>query len=144
LTKLTESFRAGRTINPKTFLGFFGTVLGFLFVACVSSSTALAVSNTRTELIPWILGFAGLIFVVLVGGVFVVMLVNPSKVMLTQVSASEFVDIQRATTLGDSTTGKRLAIPAAETVLMLEANVNTFGDVSIDNQNPVADGGSDK
>jgi hypothetical protein len=104
-----EAIRARRTSNPKTVLGFYATVLGLLLSACVGAAFVLAETKTATYLIPWVLGFGALVFVMLVAGVFVITLTDPSKLMLGQITGSEYVAIHQAV-LGDSLTGERLEV----------------------------------
>jgi hypothetical protein len=94
------------TENPRTVLGFFATVLGLILAADIAAVATLAYADVKTGLIPWLLGFAGVVFVALVGAVLVIALVDPSKLMLGRVTGSEYAEIQRLT-LGDSRAGER-------------------------------------
>jgi hypothetical protein len=69
--------------------------------------TVLATTKTALHLIPWLLAFVGLIVLLLLGGVFAVTLSNPSKLMLGQVSGTEYAEIHRAV-IGDSLSGKKV------------------------------------
>jgi hypothetical protein len=101
-----------KTINPKTVLGFYATVLGLVLATTVGLVGVLAVNNVATYLIPWLLGFSGFVFVALIAGVFIVSLKDPSKLMLTQVTGMEYAQIQTLI-LGDSSTGDRLEVVSA-------------------------------
>jgi hypothetical protein len=58
-----------------------------------------------TNLIPWVLIIAFGFLVLLVGVVILVMLRDPSRLMLGQITGSEFVQVQRML-LGDSVRGE--------------------------------------
>jgi hypothetical protein len=104
-------------------LGFYATVLGLMLTAAVAAVGVLAATDTSTNLIPWLLGFAGAVVVLLLLGVFIVTLVDPSHLMLGQISGSEYVEIQRAT-LGDSTRGEhQVAIIGEEVQTSISAVV---------------------
>jgi hypothetical protein len=84
-----------RSQNPKTILAFYATVLGLTLTADVAVVAVLASTDVLTGLIPWLLGFAGLMSLALMVAVFVIALKDPSKLMLGQVSGTEYVEIQR-------------------------------------------------
>jgi hypothetical protein len=113
MAKTLESFRSSKTYNPKTFLAYFATLFGLVLVGATTLCGVLAWTGTAVWLIPFVFGFVGLVTLFVLVGIFVVMLVDPSKVMLTQVSGTEYVEIQRAT-LGDSSSGTRLEVVDAE------------------------------
>lgn len=115
-----EAIKSSRTFRPKTFLAFYATILGIVLAACLSSTAMLAITKTAVELIPLILCFAAVMVLLLVGGVFAVMLINPSKVMLTQVSGTEYVEIQRAV-LGDSRSGKEPPSPVSNESMAMKS-----------------------
>ena len=89
--------------NPKTVLGFYGTALGIVDFACVAASVGLGETRTDTWLIPLILGFAALFTVALIVAVFIVNLRDPSRLMLGEVRAAEFIQLHAR--LGDSLAG---------------------------------------
>lgn len=107
VSELTRAFQRRQTINPRTVLGFYATVLGLLLTACVAGVAVLATTKTSTYLIPWLLGFAALMVLLLLGGVFLVTLNDPTKLMLGQISGMEYAEIRRAV-IGDSVTGERV------------------------------------
>ena len=111
--QITNAFRSRQTINPKTVLGFYATVLGLLLTATVGAVGILAQTGTRTDLIPWLLTFGAVFLVLLILGVFVVTLIDPSKLMLTQVTGSEYAAIQHRAIIGDSTVGELVGLPEA-------------------------------
>jgi hypothetical protein len=113
LTQITNAVRSRQSINPRTVLGFYATVLGILATAAVTGAAVLASADRETWLIPWLFGFSGAVLLLLLIGVFIVTLIDPSKLMLTQVSGTEYAAIQQQVVLGDSTSGERLVLEAA-------------------------------
>lgn len=107
---MTQAVRGRQTINPRTVLGFYATVLGLMLTGTVAAVGVLASTKTYTTLIPWLLGFAGIMLFLLLSGVFIITLINPSHLMLGQITGTEFAEIQRTTTLGDSTHGERVVL----------------------------------
>jgi hypothetical protein len=116
IKEAVRAVRSRQTINPRTVLGFYATVLGLLLAAVVSAVGVLAATDTSTNLIPWLLGFAGSVVFLLLVGVFIVTLVDPSHLMLGQITGSEYVEIRRAT-LGDSTRGEHVVTIVGEDLL---------------------------
>ncbi len=108
VTELSRAMQSRRTENPKTVLAFFATVLGLVLTAVVAAAAVLAGKESLSHLVPWVLGFGGLASVALVGGVLTLAVLDPSKLMLGQVTGTEYAEIQRVT-LGDSRTGERTA-----------------------------------
>ena len=132
MSNILENFRASRTVNPKTFLAFYATVLGLLLLGASTLCGVLAWSRVQTWLIPWLLVFVGCVAIFLIVGIFVVMLISPAKVMLTQVTATEFVEIQRAT-LGDSRSGKgSAALTTAHYLEVAVAEPDDSGEITSD------------
>src|SRR5947209_7890988 len=95
-----------QTSNPKTVLAFYAVIVGILESAALGAIWVLAWSHTMTWLIPWILGTAILSFVLVVGAVLVINMVDPSKLMLGQITGHEYAAIH-GMRLGDSLTGER-------------------------------------
>ena len=114
--ELTRAVRSRQAVNPRTVLGFYATVIGLVLVASALIVAALITSDEYGWLIPWILIFAGVLVVALVVGVFAVSLSDPSRLMLTQVTGSEYAEIQRFVVLGSSATGERLVPTTKERV----------------------------
>ena len=102
-----QSMFSRKRDSPKNILGFFGTLLAIWVVGSCTAIIALAKSRTETRMIPWIWGFAALFLLIMYISVFVVMLKNTSKLMLGNVTGSEFIAIQRNIKLGDSESGLR-------------------------------------
>ena len=107
-----------QTSSPRTVLGFYATVIGILVSACVAAAGVLAKTGTATDLIPWVLGFGGLVLLLVLVGVFIVTLIDPSKLMLGHVTGSEYAEIHRVA-LGDSGAGEKLEIVAVLTKALL-------------------------
>lgn len=112
-TQLINAVRSRQTINPKTVLGFYATILGIMLTATIVIVSVLAKTGKQLNLIPWLLAFSGMVFVLLVAGVFIITLVDPSKLMLTQVTGTEYAAIQHQVILGDSSAGERVELVAA-------------------------------
>lgn len=129
---MLERMVAARTQNPKTVLGFFATVMAIVLAGCTSLCLILGSNPGTVFCVPWVLGLSGAIILGLLVTVIVVMIANPAKLMLTGVSGTEFVEIQR--TLGDSLTGRQVrAVPmgAGRTPIVIPNGpelVNTNGD----------------
>jgi hypothetical protein len=105
-TEMVKAVQSRHTINPKTVLGFYATVVGALLSASVAAIAFMADSERWGRFIPWILLFDAIVVLGLLIGVFIVTLIDPSKLMLTQVSGTEYAAIQRRVILGDSTSGE--------------------------------------
>jgi hypothetical protein len=107
ITELSNAVRSRQVSNPRTVLGFYATVLAILLSGDIAAVAVLASSHVNTFLIPWLLGFAGFIVFMLLAGVFVVTLIDPSKLMLGQITGTEYAQIHRVV-LGDSDSGQRI------------------------------------
>jgi hypothetical protein len=139
ITQITDTIKGRQTINPKTVLGFYATVLGILLAGGVSATGFLATTDTATWLLPWILGFCAGVFVLLLVGVFAITLIDPSKLMLSQVSGTEYAAIQQRVILGDSTSGERVeiispepaALPTVEVIAVSNHSERTSGNGAV-------------
>src|ERR1700678_2325646 len=107
IAELSNAIRSRQISNPKTVLGFYATVLAILLSGDVGAIAVLATTRVSTFLIPWLLGFAGLNVFMLLAGVFIITLIDPSKLMLGQITGTEYAQIHRVM-LGDSDSGQRL------------------------------------
>jgi hypothetical protein len=107
LVDVVNAIRTRQTTQPKTVLGFFWSSLALILGLCVTAVLILAKTNTMTNLIPFILGFGGVVFVLVLAGVFIVMLADPTKLMLGQVSGTEYFEGHRIR-LGDSERGEHV------------------------------------
>lgn len=91
---VTQGIRHRRNESPRTVLAFAATVLGLALAGDVGAVGVLAGTGVSTYLIPWLLGFAALLVVALLVTVFLIALRDPSKLMLGQVTGTEYVKIQ--------------------------------------------------
>lgn len=105
VAETAESLTTARFRSPKTILGFFAASLGILATATVVLVAILAKTAELHSLLVPVLCVSGGVFLLLVGGVFVTMLVDPTLLMLGEVSGDVFVRL-RQMKLGDSTRGE--------------------------------------
>ncbi|WP_431835922.1 hypothetical protein [Cellulomonas sp. Y8] len=110
--QLFQSFGSRQTSNPKTVLAFYATIFGITIVGMTGLVMVLATTKTATGLIPWILGVGTAGASLLVLGVYRLNSKDPAKLMLGQITGSEYASIQ-SVTLGDSSRGERVATVAA-------------------------------
>lgn len=89
-------------------MAFFATVIALMLAGAIGLVVASDHAGTQGA-IPWILGFVGLVFLLIVGGIFAVMLRDPSKLMLGQITGEEYAQIRRMT-LGDSRSGEQVVV----------------------------------
>jgi hypothetical protein len=124
--------------SPRTVLGFYAGVLVILDSASLLAIGVLAETHTMAWLIPWILGFGAVVFVGLIGGVFTINIIDPGKLMLGQISGTEYVAMHKIP-LGDSLAGERetvviqeemrvLSEPLIEALPLLEDQRESFSD----------------
>ena len=91
-----QFMRIGRLTRPKTVLGFFGAV----FIALVAGSV-IAISlflhhpNLETY-IPYILGFDGIVAIILIIGVLVTITKDPARLMLSEITSQNAVALRGA------------------------------------------------
>lgn len=107
---VTNGVRHRRTENPRTILAFYATVLGLVLAAIVGAVVALASTRIYVEAIPWLLVFGGALALLMLVGVFVVAHRDPSKLMLGQVTGTEYVEIQRLTVASNQSAGDVLPV----------------------------------
>jgi len=72
---------------------------------CVAGLAVLAGHSNVAYLVPYVLGFGAFVFIVLLAAVVILNFKYPEKLMLGNVTGSEYVEIQHAT-LGDSRSGE--------------------------------------
>ena len=85
-------------------LGFYAGVLAIIEVGCIAAIAVLASTDSLRYLVPYVLAFAAFLVVVLIGIVVAINLIDPTKLQLSPVTGSEFIEYQRMT-LGDSKSG---------------------------------------
>jgi hypothetical protein len=78
MLQVLETMRGGSRSGPKTVLGFFNIVLAILTSGAVAATGILAGEKSLHYLIPYTLAAAFGFFVLLVAGIFLVMLRNPT------------------------------------------------------------------
>ena len=109
-----ESVRTVRGRSPKTILGFFGTAIAILVGGFVGFVWATTQNSDLAGALPWVGGFVGVVVVSLLGTTIVALFLDPSRLLLTNVSATDYVHIQREIRVGDSDSGER-AVAASRT-----------------------------
>lgn len=95
------------TVNPRTVLGFYATIISVVFAGVLASVTTLAINDVATWLIPWILGVGFMIVISVIGVVAFINIKKPANLMLGQISGREYAEISRVT-LGDDQSGERV------------------------------------
>ncbi|MBU2696213.1 hypothetical protein [Pimelobacter sp. 30-1] len=101
----TRSVLSRSTESPRTILAFHAVVIGLILSFTVGVTTTLAVSGAAVWMIPWVVGVGFLGGVGYAAAVFLVAKDDPSKLMLGQVTGTEYAEIQRVV-LGDSSSGE--------------------------------------
>ena len=104
--QITNAFRSRQTISPRSVLGYFATVLASLLTASIPAIAILASHEDWSYLIPWILIFDAAVVLLLIAGPFIVAMIDPSKLMLTHVTGTEYAVIQQGSLVGDSRMGE--------------------------------------
>lgn len=103
----------GRLIPRRiTVLGFCLVVIVALVFAC--SPVIAALDGDEKRLVPWVLGFVGVVIVAIIGIVlFVALFRNPMRLQLQPVTAGDYVEHERIKgTLGDNVRGPHQIIDA--------------------------------
>lgn len=104
MANLIKRSGQGEYAAPKTVLGFYGAVLAILEAGVIGTLAVLATNKSLHYLIPWVCGFGALILMALIVVVVAMNIRDPSKLQLGQVTAREYIEVQRMT-LGDSIAG---------------------------------------
>jgi hypothetical protein len=107
MLKLAQGTKSGEYSSPKTVLGFCAIVLGIVATACVAATSVLAWHEATDQYALLPLGFFALFTVAMFAAVWWVLLKDPTKLQLGQMTGREFIDYQKLT-LGDSTTGDQI------------------------------------
>jgi len=108
--EFTRAMARRQTVNPRTVLGFYATVLLIVVSVICTLTTILATTQTATWLIPWILGFGGLLIVATLAGTFYINIKLPANLMLGQITGTEYAEISRQIILGNDTQGERTVV----------------------------------
>lgn len=124
MSQVWESIRAVRGKNPKTVLGFLWGVGALAVAAFMGYAWACAANAALLPGLVFVGVVCALIVVAVLAVTVVAMFVDPSRLLLTTVEASDYVDIQRMLRLGDSSTGER-TVPTIEDVETLRVVENS-------------------
>jgi hypothetical protein len=92
-------------------LGFYWAVIAAALSATAAAIAAMAPQAKLKDVIVGILCFDGAIILIVLTGIFVLTLVDPTKLMLAQISGEEYI-ANRKLTMGDSNAGEHLVRPA--------------------------------
>lgn len=117
LPKLIQQLAQAATSGPKTVLGFCALALGIIVTGSVAGIAVLARYTELHHHIGQILVVDLVFSACLIGAVLLIALLDPMKLMLGQVGGDEYI-AHRRLTLGDSTSGERVA----NVVVALEPN----------------------
>lgn len=112
IQRAVESIRNRESTTPRTILGFLLGMYGVFITASATVVLGMAASNYE-GLIPWVLAFAAVFTVGLVVAVITIAWKDPSRLMLGQVTATEYAAIKRLH-LGDDRMGEREAVIAPD------------------------------
>lgn len=104
LGELSSAIRSRTSTNPRTVLAFLGTVLVAVSFAGVAAVGLLAGEPSTRWLVAWVLGALFLLVVAVLGIVLGIAWRDPSRLMLGQVTGTEYAEIRRVQ-LGDTVTG---------------------------------------
>jgi hypothetical protein len=104
--------------GPRTVLGFCVAVFGIVVAGSFAVVIPLARYGDLRYLIGWILGFDGALTVLMLATVFLIVWKDPMRLMLGQITGSEFIQHRRLV-MGDSTAGEE-----PETILVQLPKVN--------------------
>jgi hypothetical protein len=108
--------QTGQYSAPQTVLGFYALVLVILELGLVGVLVVLATSDSLHFLIPWVLGFAGIALISLLGVVVTMNVRDPTKLQLGEVKGKDFLEHQQITR-GDSIAGEYVeSVPGAATI----------------------------
>jgi choline-glycine betaine transporter len=135
MTEVLHAIRQRRTSQPRTVLSFFWGVLALLVFGC-SALVGVLAKTDAAWLIPWVLLFAAIVFVVILLVVVIAMLRDPSKLMLGELRGTEYLRVQTAR-LGDSTRGDTLVVVEQTTT---SENVSVTPDDNAVGKSPEGDG----
>jgi hypothetical protein len=103
-----RAVRASQQVRPNNVLSFYVIVLLVIEGACALALGFLGGREPLHYLVPYVLGFAAISFLGILVTVIVLTVKFPEKLMLGEVSGTEYVEIQQAT-LGDSRSGEFMA-----------------------------------
>ncbi|MGB2710663.1 MAG: hypothetical protein WBC33_04040 [Conexibacter sp.] len=109
IRELTQTIRSGERSAPKTVLAFYGVVAGIIAGASIAAIAVLARQPELRYLVAPILIFDAVLVVLLLIGVFVVSLIDPTRLMLGQITGRDYIENRRLT-MGDSRSGEHMTM----------------------------------
>jgi hypothetical protein len=111
LQQVVHAVRGGEYRAPRTILAFLGSIVAITAAMVVGLAFALSGSASLHFVIVGAAVFAVILVCIAVGVVVVFAWKDPSKLLLGQVSAKDYIAIQ---TMGDDAYGEYLEIPEAK------------------------------
>jgi hypothetical protein len=129
----TRGIASGEYSRPKTVLGFFGVLAGLFISAGVTMIVADLIHGRGIN--PYVTGaliFLGVLTAFVVIGVYIVMIKDPSKLMLGTITGKEYSEIQQLTQ-GDNVSGERIEMILPPGV---DAIADLPGDSGVPSQSP--------
>jgi hypothetical protein len=130
--EFTRAVAQRQTINPRTVLGFYATIILILLTASISMVTVLATTKTATEFIPWIISFTALGVLAIIGGVFYINIRRPANLMLGQITGTEYAEIHKQVILGNSSNGERLATTTGSSESTVDPDAITIDETVVE------------
>lgn len=112
---VTRAVASRESSSPKTVLGFFVLVLTVMGAVTVPLIAVLASQEDLRYLIPIVLTVVAVIFLVVLGAIlWIVIFGDPTRLMLGQVTGSEYREFQKMV-IGDSESGVTLLLARGAT-----------------------------
>ena len=108
--------KTGQYSAPQTVLSFYALVLVILEAGLIGVLIILAADDSLHSFVPWVLGFAGIVLVALLGVVVTMNVLDPTKLQLGEVKGKDFLEHQQITR-GDSIAGEYVeSVPSAASI----------------------------
>ena len=104
---LNEATRTGEYSRPRTALAFLSILVATIVGGAVGAVAILAREPDLRWGIPWVLGFAAFVAVATLITVLVLLIRDPTVLLLGQVTGREFL-AHRVLTMGDNITGEHI------------------------------------
>lgn len=105
-----QAVGSGKYRAPKTILGFLGSLIAIAGAIAIGLAFALAGTSSLHYVIVIFVAFVMVLICAAVGTVIVFASKDPSKLMLGELSGSDYVVIQQQTR-GDNTSGEYFELP---------------------------------
>jgi apolipoprotein N-acyltransferase len=106
--EIVRAVRTQEQARPKTALAFFGTAVVAVIGGLPLTLWVLASKKDLQHLVPWVLVLAFLLVVAILGGVYMIVWRDPTRLQVTQMTGPEYTEYQRLT-IGDSVAGDELS-----------------------------------